>query len=160
MTKQYLLLGSPADEIVTLSKDLGADLLIMGSRGLGTIRRLVLGSVSDAVIHSVHCPTLLVRGSEDTWPPAQIIVGDDGSADGTRAADLATALGQLYGAPLTLACAVPASPDVRWYGAGQRATIEKLQEDLVSRARDTLTTRARQLASETGDDAGNRGRGG
>lgn len=150
VSKQYLRLGSPADVIVTLSAEIAADLLILGSRGLGTIRRLALGSVSDAVIHSVRCPTLLVRGSADSWPPARIIVGNDGSADSRRAAELAAALGQLYGATLTLARAVPEPPDVRWYDQGQRATIEKLQGDLVTRAREALTTEVRQLASGAG----------
>jgi nucleotide-binding universal stress UspA family protein len=150
VTEQYLRLGPIADVIVKLSAEINADLLILGSRGLGTIQRLALGSVSDAVIHSVHCPTLLVRGSAASWPPAQIIVGNDGSADGTRAVELASALGQRYGATLTLARAVPEPPEVRWYDEGQRATIEKLQGDIVARARDALTTEAGRLASEMG----------
>lgn len=150
VTKQYLRLGAPADTIVALSEEIDTDLLIIGSRGLGPIRRLALGSVSTSVIHNVRRPTLLVRGDKDSWPPAQIIVGNDGSADGTRAAELAAAFGRLYGAKLTLARAVPEPPDVRWYNEGQRASIEKLQEELVTCARDTLMTDARQLASEAG----------
>ena len=36
-------------------------LLISGTRGMGTIRRTILGSVSDHVVHHAHCPVLVCR---------------------------------------------------------------------------------------------------
>ena len=48
-------------EIIALLEHHPTDLLIMGSRGLSTAKRLLLGSVSDAVAHHVKCPVLLVR---------------------------------------------------------------------------------------------------
>jgi nucleotide-binding universal stress UspA family protein len=36
-------------------------LIVMGSRGLGGIRRALMGSVSDAVVRHAHCPVLVVR---------------------------------------------------------------------------------------------------
>lgn len=54
-------MGSPAVEIVRYAEDVGADLLVLGSRGLGGLRELLLGSVSSAVVHRAHCPVMVVR---------------------------------------------------------------------------------------------------
>jgi nucleotide-binding universal stress UspA family protein len=52
---------SPAEEIVALAKELGADLIVMGSRDRGRIRRALAGSVSDWVVRHAPCPVLVVR---------------------------------------------------------------------------------------------------
>ncbi len=54
--------GHVVDEIVTFLEAHPADLLVLGSRGLSTAKRLMLGSISDAVSHHVKCPVLIVRG--------------------------------------------------------------------------------------------------
>jgi hypothetical protein len=43
-------------EIVALAEEIGAGLIVMGSRGLGGIRRALMGSVSDSVVRHAHCP--------------------------------------------------------------------------------------------------------
>lgn len=53
--------GSPADEIVSAAKAHGADLVVLGARGLGPIQRLFIGSVSDRVLHHAECPVLVVK---------------------------------------------------------------------------------------------------
>jgi len=52
---------SREQEIVGLSEELGAGLIVMGSRGLGGMRRALMGSVSDAVVRNAHCPVMVVR---------------------------------------------------------------------------------------------------
>ncbi len=51
----------PADGIVQVAEETGADLVVMGSRGLGGIKRALMGSVSDSVVRHAHCPVLVVR---------------------------------------------------------------------------------------------------
>jgi nucleotide-binding universal stress UspA family protein len=51
----------PADSIVQVAEETEADLIVMGSRGLGGIRRALMGSVSDSVVRHAHCPVLVVR---------------------------------------------------------------------------------------------------
>jgi nucleotide-binding universal stress UspA family protein len=51
----------PADEIVRVAEETGADVVVMGSRGLGGIKRALMGSVSDSVVRHAHCPVLVVR---------------------------------------------------------------------------------------------------
>jgi nucleotide-binding universal stress UspA family protein len=57
----HLRMGEVALEIVALAEELGADLIVMGSRGLGGVRRALMGSVSDSVVRHAHCPVLVVR---------------------------------------------------------------------------------------------------
>ncbi len=60
----HLREGRPAEEIAGLAGDLGVGLVAIGSRGLGPIKRLVVGSVSEEVVQLAPCPTLVVRGGE------------------------------------------------------------------------------------------------
>lgn len=53
--------GHPVETIVRVAEEQKADLIVLGSRGLGTFKRLRLGSVSDGVLHHAHCPVLIVR---------------------------------------------------------------------------------------------------
>lgn len=53
--------GVVVDEILTHLDEHPTDLLVLGSRGLSTAKRLLLGSVSDAVVHHAPCPVLVVR---------------------------------------------------------------------------------------------------
>ena len=57
----HLSEGAPASEIVTLGEEIGAGLIVVGSRGLGGLRRALIGSVSDSVVRHAHCPVLVVR---------------------------------------------------------------------------------------------------
>ena len=57
----HLRMGEAAPEIVALGEEIGAGLIVMGSRGLGGIRRALMGSVSDSVMRHAHCPVLVVR---------------------------------------------------------------------------------------------------
>jgi len=54
--------GVIVDEILGFLEANPADLLVVGSRGLSTAKRLLLGSVSDAIAHHSGCPLLIVRG--------------------------------------------------------------------------------------------------
>jgi nucleotide-binding universal stress UspA family protein len=59
----HFRMGRPANEIIKLSGELGVDLVVMGSRGLGGVRRALMGSVSDAVVRHAPCPVMIVRKS-------------------------------------------------------------------------------------------------
>ena len=61
VAEAHLRVGAAAAEIVDLAEEIGAGLIVMGSRGLGGIRRALMGSVSDSVVRHAHCPVLVVR---------------------------------------------------------------------------------------------------
>lgn len=56
--EQHVVPGEPADALVNIAKDVGADLVVVGSRGMSGARRFVLGSVPNKVSH--HCPCSLL----------------------------------------------------------------------------------------------------
>ncbi len=61
VAESHVARGRPDREIVHLSEELGAGLIVMGNRGLGGVRRALMGSVSDSVVKHAHCPVLIVR---------------------------------------------------------------------------------------------------
>ena len=54
-----------AQQIVQVAEEIGAGLIIMGSRGLGGVRRALIGSVSDSVVRHAHCPVMVVRPEKE-----------------------------------------------------------------------------------------------
>src|SRR5215204_6985803 len=61
VAQAHLQEGKPDREIVTLGEELGAGLIVVGSRGRGGLRRALMGSVCDSVVRHAHCPVLVVR---------------------------------------------------------------------------------------------------
>jgi nucleotide-binding universal stress UspA family protein len=59
--QRAVVVGSPADAIVEEAKAANADLVVVGARGLGAFDRLLLGSVSERVIHDASCSVLIVK---------------------------------------------------------------------------------------------------
>lgn len=59
--KTLLLQGNPASAILDYNKKEKFDLVIMGSRGLGKFKELILGSVSSKIVHHSSCAVLLIR---------------------------------------------------------------------------------------------------
>jgi nucleotide-binding universal stress UspA family protein len=55
-------LGDPDDEIIRFCEEQGGfGLIVIGSRGLGPVKRKLMGSVSESVVRHAHCPVLVVR---------------------------------------------------------------------------------------------------
>lgn len=56
-----LVIGDPAHKIVAKAEELGADMIVLGTRGLGEWKSLMLGSVSHKVMQLAHCTCVTVR---------------------------------------------------------------------------------------------------
>ena len=80
--------GDPREEIVTAARNWGADLVVVGARGLGALSRLFLGSVSLAVARQAPCPVLVGRGSPRDVHAVTVAL--DGSAHAQRALEWLT----------------------------------------------------------------------
>jgi len=53
--------NKPGEVICRVAEEEQATMVVLGTRGLGTIRRTILGSVSDFVVHHAHCPVIVCR---------------------------------------------------------------------------------------------------
>jgi len=110
--------GAPADVLTSLSRN--ERLLVVGSRGLGGLTGLLLGSVADRCLHQASCPVLIVRPEhEDATPPStdedgdrskdsprlmpgSVVVGHDGSISGMHAVAIAFEYAEALHAPLAV----------------------------------------------------------
>ncbi len=59
-----IALGEPATVLLDLAENLNASMLLIGARGLGTLRRALMGSVSQAVLNRANLPVLIVKPVE------------------------------------------------------------------------------------------------
>lgn len=65
-----LLEGDPVDQVVKYAAEHPTDLIVVGSRELSAAGRFLLGSVSDGIIHHVHCSVLVVKPQLPPKTPA------------------------------------------------------------------------------------------
>ena len=65
VAETHLRTGRADKEVVRISEELGIGMIVLGSRGLGAVRRTLMGSVSDSVVRHAHCPVFVVRGDEE-----------------------------------------------------------------------------------------------
>jgi len=142
VAKAHLRRGRTSNEVIALSEEIGAGLLVVGSRGLGTVQRILMGSQSEEIVHRAQIPVLVLRGGEEAWPPARIVIGEDFSDDARRAGDLAAGIGRLYGASGLLLYSHPDLPEVPPGEA--RSTVSDLM-DIRERDESMLDQRAREL---------------
>jgi nucleotide-binding universal stress UspA family protein len=138
----HLVEGRAADAILDLAREIGAGLIVIGSRGLGPVGRIALGSVSEAVVHHAHCPVLVLRGGEGSWPPERVVFGDDGSEASRAAGDLAAALCGRHGARGLVVRAFPRLPEVDVEG---RESDARMVEDELRHEEGALMEREGEL---------------
>ncbi len=62
--KAHHVAGEPDVEVVALAEKVGADLVVVGSRGAGAFKRAPMGGVSESIVRHAHCPVLVVREQE------------------------------------------------------------------------------------------------
>ena len=147
VVEAHLREGRPADEVAGLAEELEADLVVVGSRGIGTIERLTTGSVSEGIVHLAPCPVLVMRGGEEAWPPSDIVIGDDSSKEARRAGELAAGLGQLFGASALL---VRAYSFPRARSVSARVAAMQVADEGLQKGKEALEERAEELESILG----------
>ncbi|MBJ7338157.1 universal stress protein [Mycolicibacterium sp.] len=88
--RSQILAGSTIPTLIDLTKD--AEMIVVGCRGLGAVRRLLLGSVSAGLVHHAHCPVAVIHDEDPLMPnpaSAPILLGVDGSPASELATEIA-----------------------------------------------------------------------
>ncbi len=91
--------GDPREVLLDVAEH--AHLVVVGSRGRGTLKTLVLGSVSAAVAGGATCPVVVCRPG-DEHPARGVVVGADGTAESAPVVEFAYEQAALLGLPLTV----------------------------------------------------------
>ena len=100
--------GRPDAEIVRLAEELGSGLVIVGSRGLGSMKRALLGSVSGSVVRYAPASVLVVRDGGHL--PGRLLLALDGSEESKAATRVAVEISNSTGSELHLVFALPTVP--------------------------------------------------
>lgn len=140
--------GRPAAAILQQALDLDADLIVVGSRGHGTIATMLLGSVSAEIVDGASCPVLVARTDMVT----SMVVGVDGSAAAAAALDLIRDPDMFPNVPVTLVSAADVHLPVLMgfessYGALAEMQAEEIEEALRHHAEICAVARARLAGS-------------
>ncbi len=148
VAQAHLRAGRTSDEVIELSEELGVGLLVVGSRGMGTVRRILIGSHSEEIVHHAHVPELVVRRGHSAWPPSRVVIGEDFSDHAKKAGELAANIAGLYGSQVTLLYAHPDLPEVP-PGEARDAAVQELG-GIRERDEERLERRADELKEMAG----------
>jgi nucleotide-binding universal stress UspA family protein len=142
-------------EILTEADISNVDMLVMGSHGRTGVRRLLLGSVADAVLRQAACPVLIVPPHADVHPIAvpfkSIVCPVDFSPASRDAVRFALTLAQEDDAEITLVHSVEMPPELRDYAFPTDIDIDVVhaaaRADALTRLRDLVPASARDYCT-------------
>jgi len=127
---RLILTGSPAQTIVDYADHLGADLIMMPTRGYGTMRQLLFGSTTMDVLRRTTLPVWVVKRrlvmANDTLSRRRIVCGIDLGKEGQAVLNYAGRTAAAWNADLVIVHAVPEMSDamLMLYGLDETGEIE------------------------------------
>lgn len=130
---------NPVSAIADAAEERQADMIVMGTHGFSGVRRVVLGSVAETVLRTLHLPVVAVKGAKEiqSRPIRSIVLATDFSEQAQRAADFSGNLARASNASLEVVHALDFANAVAPYGvplssdhliAARAATSKKLEE--------------------------------
>jgi len=125
--QRLVLRGHPVLEIQTIATRLDAAMLVIGTRGRGSVKAAVLGSVSRDLLRSAPCPVMVVPSGADEFLRGDAIVcGVDDDGRGDDAASVAASLVETIGHRLVLAHVAQRNDVAAARQAGAAVPVEEL----------------------------------
>jgi len=140
---------APADGVLAEAKRFGADVVVVGWRGLGMARRLLMGSVSRAVVRRATLPVLVVR--QLPAEVSRVVIGLDASANAQRAVAFVADLSAPRDGTVTLVTVVERMgvPSQALVAAGVRASVaaavKRINDERIASAKAAQERAARGL---------------
>lgn len=121
-------LGRPGELLVERAADWFADLIVVGSRGLGPVASAIRGSVSAHLVDHAGCPVLVARSVEAT----RMLLATDGTASSRSIPRVLAAWGNAFrGLPVEVISVAPRDAFVTAWGVGNEDEREATGPDLV-----------------------------
>ena len=153
VAEAHVRIGRPDAEIVRTAEELGSDLVILGSRGLGPLKRAMMGSTSMGVVRHAHGSVLVARGEGEgrEGPFAnRVLLAIDGSREAAAATRVAVGIANAAGSELHVLFALEADPHLRYLGPEVRDRWEEALEEVKRKARAWVDQQAEQIEAEGG----------
>ena len=148
----HVRVGLPDAEIVGLAEELGAGLVVLGSRGLRPLKRALMGSVSDSVVRHAHGSVLVVRGNgrERDYLPGRILLALDDSREAAAASRTAVEIANATGSELHILFALFTSETLPYPYPHARERWESSVERAKHRAQEFVDEQAERIEAEGG----------
>jgi nucleotide-binding universal stress UspA family protein len=137
-----VLRGRAGSAIVEKAQSVSADVIVLGSRGHGTIGAMLLGSVSGEVADHAHCPVLVARSPRLT----RVILGTDGSSY-ARTAERVVAEWPIF-APTAIEVTSVASLGLPWTSSLALSASATGADDMLANGRE-IVAEYRRVAEES-----------
>jgi nucleotide-binding universal stress UspA family protein len=146
----HVAVGHPDSEILRIAEEIGADLVVVGSRGLGPLRRALMGSVSESVVRHAHCSVLVVRGQgrDGGYLPGRVLLALDRSKGAGEAERSAAEVSAATGSVLDIVRVLEAERYRPYLGPEYREGWEADLERSKRQVGAFLDERARSLRAE------------
>jgi nucleotide-binding universal stress UspA family protein len=130
--------GNPAEVLISIAEETGADLLVTGSVGMSGARRFMLGNVPNKVSHHATTDLLVVKTDAPSSAGGgyhRILVGTDGSQTATRAVEMAASLAATLGVKPTIVCVYepPTEEELKRLRADPNDPVAQWRSDRVTR---------------------------
>jgi monovalent cation/proton antiporter MnhG/PhaG subunit len=124
--------GRPATTIIDEAKALSADLVVVGSRGLGWVQTLLMGSVASAVVDGARCPVLVVRAPS----VHEVLLATDGSSSSVAATDFVARWPIFQGMRIQVLSVATSVPQHRhpWAASRLRDALETARQKRIATA--------------------------
>ncbi len=154
--------GEPADVIVAAADRLGADLIVMSTRGRGGLARLAFGSVTDQVVRRSHRSVAVIHSDGHVHDSAsdeagreprrisRIVLPLDGTDASAAALPVATELAQRFSVPVLAISTinlVPLTSPSMVQDIGMAMNVEEVYEETRDSAQEWLSAASRQLTA-------------
>ncbi len=117
--------------IIDYAKEIGADMIVLGTQGQGGVKRLLLGSVAEEVARTASCLVMTVREDSELPPIQRILVPIDFSDDAREALRQAREIAAIFGAHLELLHTVLDPQPPEFYGDETSWNVDVQTSELV-----------------------------